>query len=337
MREVYAYQNTASMLKISSSGGAFIGLCKAFFQLYPDGAVCGAAFCEDMTVTHQLVHSYEDCARFQGSKYVRSQCGREQQSAVCEALQKGQHVLFSGTPCQVFAMKKHAEVHGAPMDRLLTVDLICHGAPKPEVWADYLRWLENGKGRVTAYSFRYKPEGWKAYPAYAQLDNGEKLVNTARTSVYSRLHLKGYSLPKGCFTCPFSRQERAGDITIGDYWGIEEEKLSIPAKLGVSLVLLNQEAGRVLIEQIQKQSAEEGTFIRRIENERYLRYQHNLKKPTEQPAAYDAFWKDYAEHPFEWMLRKYLGYGPMYHARFAVHKMVRKTPAIALYRKLKGR
>lgn len=337
MREVYAYQNTSDVLKVSSSGGAFIALCKAFFQLYSDGTVCGAAFEQDMTVKHRAVQSYEECACFQGSKYVRSQCGAEQHAALCELMKTGHKVLFSGTPCQVYAMKKYAEKNGAPADQLITIDIICHGAPKPEVWSDYLRWLEDGKGRIVQYSFRYKPEGWKAYPAYARMENGREMVNTARTSVYSRLHLKGYSMAKGCFSCPFSKQEREGDITLGDYWGIEAENLPITVKKGVSLILLNQEQAGTLMSQLQRMSEDDGGFLRRIENDDYLKYQHNLNRPTEQPADYDAFWKDYTGHSFSWILQKYLGYGQKYRALFMVRKLIRKTPAIDLYRKLKSR
>ena len=87
---------------------------------------------------------------------------------------------------------------------------------KNQVWKDYIAWLEkNNKAKLMRFCFRYKPEGWKAYPGYAEFDSHKKLINTPETSVFSKLHLSAYSIEKGCFQCPFASEERNGDITLG--------------------------------------------------------------------------------------------------------------------------
>ena len=53
---------------------------------------------------------------------------------VAEVLQKGKKVLFSGTPCQVAAVKRFTKNN----ENLLTVEVICHGVPNVEMLHSYL-------------------------------------------------------------------------------------------------------------------------------------------------------------------------------------------------------
>ncbi|MGN1201993.1 MAG: Coenzyme F420 hydrogenase/dehydrogenase, beta subunit C-terminal domain [Eubacterium sp.] len=47
-------------------------------------------------------------------------------------------MLFSGTSCQIEGLKNYLNSKGIPTDKLLLVDIICHGVPSPEVWKKYL-------------------------------------------------------------------------------------------------------------------------------------------------------------------------------------------------------
>lgn len=340
MAEVYAYKNTEEIVQKSSSGGAFLAICNALEKEVGKGNVIyyGAAFRKDLMVQHISVVCAEECAIFQGAKYVESDY-REVFPEVYKNLHDGKWVLFSGTPCQVAALKGYLSRRKIEMDRLVLLDLICHGTPKKEVWKDYRKWLEEKyNSSLIGYSFRYKPEGWKAYPAYAQFSNGKKIINTAETSVYSRLHMLGYSTTKKCFQCPFAEEKRQGDITLGDYWGIEKLSLDIPMKSGVSLILVHSDLGRRLMNSlIQKSQKDKVTYcIQTVEND-YLKYQHNLQRPTEKPEKYEEFWEKYECRSFSEMLQTYVGYGFKYRILFAIKKMVRKTPLIVWYRNHKDK
>lgn len=333
MPKVYAFKNTVEEIMKSSSGGAFIAICQAFEKLYGKGnvAFCGATFDENMIVKHMCVDSAEECHIFQGSKYVKSDCNYIF-AKLKEKLQSGKKVLFSGTPCQIFAFNAFVKKENLNSDDVLTVDIICHGAPKKEFWLDYKKWIEAKAGAsLTGYSFRYKPEGWKAYPAYAEFSNGKKFINTPDTSVYSKMHMTRYSIGKGCFSCPFAKEERISDITLGDYWGVERVMPEMANKKGVSLVLVHTDAGIKAIGAIDNSN----TSICETKDRSYLNYQHNLNKPTEMPDRYDEFWKDYKENDFESILKKYIGYGSKYRITYRVKKFVRKTPLIEWYRNRK--
>lgn len=59
-----------------------------------------------------------------------------------------------------------------------------------------------------------------------------------------------------CYQCPYAQRQRVGDITIGDYWGVQkydpqllvEQGGTINSKEGVSCLLINTERGQHLVE-----------------------------------------------------------------------------------------
>lgn len=335
-KHVYAFKNTDDEVMKSTSGGAFIGLCNAFELLHKNRKkfIYGARLTKNLRVEHTGVTTAKESSIFQGSKYVRSDC-KECYYTIARQLKNGCSVLFSGTPCQVAALKNYIGREGISADQLFTVDLICHGTPKPRVWNDYKEWLEKKvHAGLKEYSFRYKPEGWKAYPAYARFDNGMVLKNTAELSVFSRLHMTGYITAKGCFSCPFSNLDRPGDITLGDFWGIERMNTAIPWEHGVSLVLVNTEKGMELLKNLSEAAEKnQGMFLEEVQNHDYMKYQHNLCRPTEKPEHYEEFWKDYEQAGFAAVIKKYMNYSMKYKLKFLIKKVVRKTPFIHLYRK----
>lgn len=330
--KAFAYKNTPSEIKRSSSGGAFIACCQSFEKWYGEGnvAFCGAELKSDMSVAHCIVYSAKECKRFQGSKYVKSTTNHIYQK-VEKLLLQGKAVLFSGTPCQVAALNAVLLHKGACLDKLLTIDVICHGTPDVKVWNAYKLWLENkAAGKLIAYSFRYKPAGWRGYPAYAEFDNGLRMVDTKETSVYSKLHLNGLSITQGCFRCPYSNMNRVSDITLGDFWGIEKEHINIDSKNGVSLVIANTDRGLSITKEIDR----EGTLIPII-GTGFIKYQHNLMQATDKPERYDDFWLDMKNKDFENILHRYLGYGWKYTLKFNLRDICKKFGVLDLYRKVK--
>lgn len=332
MNKVYAFKNTKEELLKSSSGGAFIAICYALEKKFKNEiAFYGVSYDKDMNVVHQRVETALECHIFQGSKYVKSNHTIVLKD-IEKDIKKEKYILFSGTPCQIFAVKNYLKVKKIDYDKIYYIDIICHGTPQVKFWNDYKNWLEQkNKSKLIEYSFRYKPEGWKAYPAYAEFENGNQMINTPETSIYSKLHMKGYITNKGCFSCAFSNMKREGDITLGDYWGIEEIEPEFYDKNGVSLVISNTKKGNELIKSIN------GAAIIETKTKDYLKYQHNLFKNTDMPKDYDNFWKDYESLSFDKILKKYLGYSKIYKIKFCIKKFVRKTFLINYIRKLKKR
>lgn len=333
MRKVYAFKNTFEQLMKSSSGGAYIALCEAFEKTFGKENVVfyGAMYDKNLNVIHGRKYSSKECSVFQGSKYVRSDISKVF-NFLEEDISQGKYILFSGTPCQIFAIKKYIESKNIVLDNLYCIDIICHGTPSEKIWNSYKKWIEkNENSELINYSFRYKPEGWKAYPAFAEFKDGKKKINTADLSIYSKLQMIGLSTNKGCFSCPYSNMNRVGDITIGDYWGIEKIMPNIKSKHGVSLLIVNTKKGNNIVDKFD----EDKYFFKETNTDEYIKYQHNLKEKTEEPQNYNEFWKDYEEFGFEFILKKYLDYGKKYIIIHNIKKVVRKSPIINIYRNLK--
>ena len=84
------------------------------------------------------------------SKYIQSDVGfiyRE----VKTRLKSGQHVLFTGTPCQVAALYS---VVGREHENLTTMDLVCHGVPSQYMFDRFIKYLEKN---FTSINPHYTP------------------------------------------------------------------------------------------------------------------------------------------------------------------------------------
>lgn len=240
------------LIRHSASGGAFASLAEAFLQ--KGGIVAGAVLdCTDEGVTayHILTSDSNDLKRIQGSKYVQSDAWRCF-DAVQLALKEGKRVLFSGTPCQVAAIKK---LTGDP-DNLFTLDLICHGVPSQQMLNAYTKIL--GKwfwGKVEHLCFRDKTTG-KNYLARIEFKNRRHHYRlNARYMSFYAMFLSAQINRDSCYTCPYTNIHRVGDITVGDYWGIQEhhgEAInhgSMPEEKAWSCVLVNTLKGSELCDQ----------------------------------------------------------------------------------------
>ena len=248
-REVYAaVGNCDETVAQSASGGVFATLAHSCIQ--KGGVVAGAVLdCEDgqADVYHLLSGQKEDVARMQGSKYVQSQAWRSY-SEIMKSLKAGEKVLFSGTPCQVAAVKA---LTGDP-ENLVTVDLICHGVPPLQMLNDYLQILSKRlRGPIVGFRFRDKTCA-KPFTASIDVRKGQKrkrIFIKASLLSYYRHFLNASIYRENCYSCPYACGKRVSDITIGDYWGIEKchaedfQSGQIPRRKDWSCVLVNTEKG----------------------------------------------------------------------------------------------
>lgn len=241
------------LVKQSASGGVFATL--AMRWIAGGGLVAGAVMDADakgLQVYHLLSDKAEDVRRMQGSKYVQSDAWRCY-ADVTAALRAGRRVLFSGTPCQVAAIRR---ITGDP-ENLTTIDIICHGVPPQGMLRGYVRCLEKRfRGCVTGISFRDK-DGSSRYCARIDLKRrGRTRMLRLRSSdlSYYRHFLAGVIFRENCYQCPYAGLNRAGDLTIGDYWGVEKHHAQeiaagdMPSRLDWSCVLTGSPKGQRLLE-----------------------------------------------------------------------------------------
>ncbi len=235
--------------KKSTSGGVFSALAENV--LNAQGVVFGVVFNEDFTsVYHEACYSVKDLEAFRGSKYMQSNVG-DTFNEVKENLTKGKTVLFSGTPCQIAGLRNYLQ---KPYPALLTVDIICHGTPSPDVYARYKTYIMEKLGceEITAYYFRNKDYGWSASSTKVYGDNGKIYCQSNRKDFFFHTFNKELFLNACCHDCQYTHVERVADITLADFWGYVPRKYCMRDDgKGTSLVLVNTEKGKAYFEKIR--------------------------------------------------------------------------------------
>lgn len=227
----------------SSSGGVFTFIAEQVID--EGGVVFGARFNDQWEVIHDYVETKEKLSCFRGSKYVQSRIG-DTYKQVLHFLQSGRKVLFTGTSCQIVGLKLFLRKE---YDNLLTVDVICHGVPSPKVWKKYLTEITSTKcSQVTNISFRDKQKGWHNYFLSVK-SSGKELSNIpAYSGVYSHLFLADLMLRPSCYSCPAKSGKSCSDITLGDFWGIENIFPELDDDKGCSVTLLYNPKAKSLID-----------------------------------------------------------------------------------------
>ena len=257
--KAFAFRNKKDIVNKSSSGGAFTAIVDILFEnsKNEDIVVFGAAFDENFYVTHQEAKTKEQCAIFRGSKYVHSKLG-DTATKIKQYLINGDTVLFSGTPCQVHAIREYLKKYNIDDTKLYCIDIICHGAPNQKLWIDFKKWLEDkNKSKLEEFSFRYSKAKWKDYACMARFRNKVKKINSHDVRLFTELFFTELIMSEKCYSCKFANMNRVGDITLGDFWGIKKvmpnliKKNNIKDTVGISLVISNNQKGTNIINNIK--------------------------------------------------------------------------------------
>lgn len=294
----YAVKHSGDIRLKSSSGGMFTAVSDYILQ--NGGKIYGADFDDNMHLRHTAASTEEERNRMRGAKYIQSDISNVFESIKAD-LKNGLPVLFVGTPCQVSSIKK---VIGEN-DKLYTADLICHGAPSPGVWEKYIDYIQEKYNKKAVYfSFRNKDIAWRKYSGRVTFSDGTVIANNRLLNAYCELFQYDLIMRTACERCPFACISRVGDITLGDFWGIENVLPEIDDNKGVSAVLINTEKGERLFKKI-----ESGLEVYEVTAAQISDRQPNLSKPSRRSVKAEAFKKDFESLPFENVLKKYTNVG----------------------------
>ena len=205
-----AISDTKELLECSS-GGTFIELAK--YVLSQGGYVCGCVFDEHMRAVHKCTNSLEEVRRMRGSKYVQSSIEKAFPQ-VKDLIDDGKIVLFTGTACQIAAVKGFVK----STEKLFLVDILCHGVPSPLFFEKYVEFLgKKHKGRVVNLEFRNKKKlGWGSeHRTYYEVErNGVVRGYRPVLPAYFCSFFWGTNLRESCYNCKFAGPDRISDITI---------------------------------------------------------------------------------------------------------------------------
>ena len=220
-----------------SSGGVFSVLAEYVFRRR--GAVFGAAFNESMEVVHREARSMAELEALRQTKYVQSRLDGVYRR-IEALLREGTWVLFCGTPCQAYGLKRFL---GRDWPRLIVADLVCYGVPSPGLWRDYTAALERRRGPLTAFSFRDKRNRDHGHTC-AYTAGGKEYAESLGSNPYCGMYFSNLSIRPSCHACEFASPDRESDFTLGDFWGVEAVRPEADDGMGISLVLLHTDKAR---------------------------------------------------------------------------------------------
>ena len=255
--KVYAAKSVnVNNRKLSTSGGVFHEF--AAYIINNGGYVYGASYDADFNVKHSGTNNINQIRKFSGSKYVRSDLN-DTFIKIHKNLNEGCKVLFSGTPCQCYALRKYL---GKEYDNLMICEIVCHSNPSPLVYKMYLKYFtKKHNSNISNILFRNK----KGLP-YIEFADGKKIYDQTYNSAFNSMLISRPS----CASCHFVGTNRMADITMGDYWGIEKIYPEFYDRDGVSLLMINSIKGQLVFDKIKTNFDYIETSI-----DEAFRYNHN--------------------------------------------------------------
>jgi len=273
----------SSIRKVSSSGGIFHALGQE--TINKGGVVFGARFDEKFQVIHDYAENSAKLEKFLRSKYVQSRIG-DSYISVKKFLNQDRFVLFSGTPCQIGGLIKYLGKSLANSPYLLLIDVVCHGVPSPLIWEKYLVQIA-GNRQTVGVNFREKKPGWKLYSLKVDLSDSSSYVEPLTKDPYMQAFLQNLSLRPSCYSCHFKGTQRESDITLADFWHVEEVLPGIDDDLGISLILTHSKEGFNILNEISTIK-----IIGEVDTEKALMFnstaKHSAKKPSRRVKVFEA-------------------------------------------------
>ncbi len=266
--------------------------------LRDEGVVFGAKMnFEEMTVQHDYALSFEDVKEFNGSKYIGSNV-KDSYKQVKLFLEQGRKVLFSGTPCQVDALRAFLK---KDYEKLYTVDFVCHGVASQNILNLYIKQLESKyNGKIVSLKFRDKAKGYLNTSFCVTVEkegHTENFYFPSYDNPFGKFFADGKINRASCYDCKYASTKRVSDITLADcVKDLNEEQ----KENGCSLVMISTEKGAELYNSFAERLTQKQITIERAKS-----LQYHLTKPASRYEFRDDLLRDAEILPFDELVDKY--------------------------------
>lgn len=287
--EAYAAWSSDSVIHKTAASG---GIASEIYRYAAEKGwfFCGVGLDSAGNALFSITKDVADIEKFRNSKYTFSFMNDIYQKIV-EQLKNEQTVVFVGLPCQVAALKNYA-IKNRCERNLISVDLVCHGTPSPEYLKQHIQYVSNkAKKEVSECYFRDSSFGTNsfAFTAYTKQEQRPFYVKYVdQDDNYQIGYHKAIIYRECCYRCKFAQNSRCGDITLGDYHGLGQESRYEHEKNEVSVVLINTEVGRTLINEMRQQERIVA-YARPIAEP--LKHERQLNGPSVAPLERESFLK----------------------------------------------
>lgn len=244
----YAAQHKLEQVRLAStSGGMLSAIAEAVYL--ERGAVGGVVFTEDFLAEYIVSADPSDLEKLRTSKYFQAD-SRNLFSQVKSFLSEGKLVVVCGTPCQMAALKLYFK---NKLDNLILVEVICAGINSPKAFHAHIHSLERKfNSKVKKFRAKSKVNGWRNLACKIDFENGKTYLANGMDDDFTRGFVSAHAFMRpSCFECKYKGFPRAADLTIGDFWGIENIENHLDDNKGTSVVLVNSEKGQNFFEKVK--------------------------------------------------------------------------------------
>ena len=294
----------------SSSGGMFTAIAERILEL--GGAVAGVIYdYVSNTAKYELISDREGLVALRGSKYMQADMNNIFQTCYEWVKGNSKTLVFFGLGCQAEAFRKFSKIKGI-REQVLIVDIICFGIPSPLAWKRYISKVDCHNHGTALVTFKDKRNGWMYPYPYVRLNSGQEIS----TGLYVDIYNSGHIVRPSCFNCGFTKIDRKVDITIGDYWGIEQQLPQFYSNNGNSLLIIHSRKGEEVFWSISNK-------IYYTETDESKCLQPSLRDKRRRPQNYDKFWIHFMNEDVEAVLKKYSRPPLVEHIKRVIRKIVK--------------
>lgn len=260
-----------------SSGGLATEISKSFIS--NGGFVVGAEW-NNNEVQHVICENIDELVKLSKSKYVQSNLQHIYKNIEKEIENKD--CLFIGVPCQVNAIKEYFK-NSINKDKLFYIDLLCRGGSSPLCFQEHVNNVKKNRD-INNISFR----GGEYNCNLVLFDKNNKIIYKGQQYIdpYFKMFMAHTIFNRKCYKCPFAGVERVGDITLGDFWGLDINFKKDEQKKGINMVLVNNKKGNELIDLVKDRIE---LFPRKAREA--IKGNETLQISTPKPKEYDVLWE----------------------------------------------
>lgn len=239
-----AVNKSEEELSTASSGGVSVELMKS--ALKSGYFVVGVAYdVKEKRAVTKIAKTEEELSQFKGSKYFQSYTA-EAFKVILSDKSEQKYAVF-GTPCQIYALSKVAEMKNI-RHKFLFVDIFCHGCPSLKLWDKYLQFIKATKGtdEFSKINFRSKTHGWHEY-CFDFYGKEKSFSSSKYNDPFHEMFFGLDAMNEACYDCVARSTVEKTDIRIGDFWG---NRFNMNTK-GVSAVVIASEKGKELFNTVK--------------------------------------------------------------------------------------
>ena len=153
---------------------------------------------------------------------------------------------------------------------------------------------------VKKINFRNKDNGWSNFSL--ELEYRTKNYNVShKEDLYMKIFLADYILRDSCYQYSFRKKNRNSDITLADFWGINNVDRKLNDEKGLSLVIINSEKGYEFFEKIKEE-----VVYKEFELEDAIRQNMAILRSLIVPGKGEQIFRDFDKKRFDKVIKKYI-------------------------------